>query len=107
MLSLSFLSEYLNERTFVSLLGQVWILPFIAILWTFNESTNKWTQYLVLTILLSWPNPYPIQVAWCSGNSNTVRTRTVSAALYNMFVQASGIAAAYIYRDDDKPLCMQ
>ena len=34
-----------------------------------------------------------------------MRTRAVSAALYNMFVQGGNIVAVNIYRDDDKPLC--
>ena len=32
-----------------------------------------------------------------------MRTRTVSAAVYNMFVQAHGIISANVYRKDDSP----
>lgn len=43
-------------------------------------------------------------VGWNSINSNTVRTRTVSAAVYNIMVQIGGIISANIYRADDAPL---
>lgn len=42
-------------------------------------------------------------MGWNSRNSNTVRSRTVSAAMYNMFCQAGGIVSANIYRSDDAP----
>jgi hypothetical protein len=37
-------------------------------------------------------------------NTNPACRRTVSAALYNITIQLSGIASSNIYRKDDKPL---
>ncbi len=105
MLGLVYIAEIIGELTLVSLTGQIWALPFIIYLAVVNATTaNRWVVWTVMTLLLSYPNPHPIQVAWNSRNSNTVRSRTVSAACYNMFVQASGIIASNIYRSDDAPV---
>ena len=104
MLLLTYASEKTNQRAYMGVLSQVWMLPcVIALLLLPVSSENPWTTYAVLVTLLSAPSPHPIQVGWCSRISGSVRTRTVSAALYNMLVQLQGIVIANVYRDDDKP----
>ncbi|ORY00965.1 major facilitator superfamily domain-containing protein [Clohesyomyces aquaticus] len=104
MLLLTYSAEIHKELTFHSLTGAIWAIPFLAWLVVSNPAkANKWTVWAVITLLLSYPSAHPIQVGWNSRNSNTVRSRTVSAACYNMFVQASGIIASNIYRKDDAP----
>lgn len=49
---------------------------------------------------------HAILVAMISRNANSVGTRAVGTALYNMAYQFGSIAAANIYRNDDKPYCM-
>ena len=103
MLILTYLSEKINQRAYLGLFTQFWYLPCLISLAVLPTGVNKWASYAVVTVLLSYPSPHPMQVAWCSRNSNTVRTRTVSAALYNMAVQLQSIASYNIYREDDKP----
>ncbi|TVY48915.1 putative transporter [Lachnellula occidentalis] len=104
MMALTYAAEIWGELTLTSMLGQVWALPFLAFIYAKDiTKINKWTAFSIMSLLLSYPSAHPIQVAWNSRNSNAVRSRTVSAALYNMFVQASGIIASNIYRADDAP----
>ncbi|KAL1614754.1 hypothetical protein SLS54_009511 [Diplodia seriata] len=104
MLGLTYLAEVWHNLAFTALIGQIWVLPFVTVLYVLDiNQLNHWTAWAIMTIFLSYPSAHPIQVAWNSRISNTVRSRTVSAAVYNMFVQASGIIASNIYREDDKP----
>jgi hypothetical protein len=92
MLALTYAGEICGELTFISMIGQIWALPFLVFINVIDvNGINKWIAWIVFTLLLSYPSAHPIQVGWNSRNSNTVRSRTVSAALYNMCVQTSGI----------------
>ncbi|KAI0937175.1 hypothetical protein AcV5_005134 [Taiwanofungus camphoratus] len=99
-----YLSEIINSRVGATIILQFWALPLLIALYTFTEKTSPWVYFAVVSILIGYPYVHPVQVAWASTNSYSVGTRTVSASLYNMFVQAGGIISANIYRSDDAPL---
>jgi len=104
LLVFCYLSEIINSRVGAAVLLQFWALPLLIALYTFNEQTSQWAYFAVVTVLVGYPYVHPVQVAWASTNSYSVGTRTVSASIYNMFVQASGIIGSNIYRSDDAPL---
>ncbi|ESK92158.1 major facilitator superfamily transporter [Moniliophthora roreri MCA 2997] len=100
----AFLSEIVDSRVMATLVLQIWALPLLCALYTFNENTSQWVYFSVVSLITGFPYVHPIQVAWASRNSYSVRTRTISASVYNMFVQAGAVIYANIYRTDDKPL---
>ncbi|CAE6435676.1 unnamed protein product [Rhizoctonia solani] len=102
-LLLAQLSRIVNERSLVATIGSIWQLPLLIALAVLPDNTGAWVRFALLTLLIGHPYPHPILVGWNSQNSNTVRTRTVSAALYNICVQAGGIIGTHIYNEDDKP----
>ncbi|KAK3372658.1 major facilitator superfamily domain-containing protein [Podospora didyma] len=104
MLIITYVSEMIGQLALVAVVPQIWCIPFL--LWfRFVDTTavSKWMVWLLLTILLGSPYAHPIQVGWVSRNSNTVRSRTVGSAMYNMCVQGGSIIASNIYREDDAP----
>lgn len=104
MIALTWATERFNERALLSLFQPIWVIISIAVLrWWSGLLTDVWGTYAVITVVLSAPYIHAILVGWCSTNSNTVRSRTVSAALYNMFVQVGSIISSNIYRKDDAP----
>lgn len=98
------LSEKYGQRAYLGIVAQLWFLPNLVALAVLPADASRWSIYALVVLVLSYPYPHPIHVSWASRISNTVRTRTVSAAVYNMCVQCNGIIAANIYRDDDSPL---
>jgi hypothetical protein len=102
MLLFAYLAEAVGQLWLFGLLAQLWLLPLLLFMYTHDlSSMNRWQSFGILTVLLACPNVHAIQVGWNSRNSNSVRSRTVSAALYNMAVQTSGIIASNIYREGE------
>ncbi|KAI0143296.1 major facilitator superfamily domain-containing protein [Pestalotiopsis sp. NC0098] len=103
MLGVTWLTEKTNRIAVVGLLAQIWVLPLLVVEYTSAASLSAWGQYALIFIILGQPSVHAAQASWCSRLSNSVRTRAVSTAAYNIAVQLSGIASSNIYREDDKP----
>ncbi|KAF2829907.1 MFS general substrate transporter [Ophiobolus disseminans] len=104
MLIMTYISEKINQRAYMGIFVQLWFLPCVIAMSVIPDSISRWSRFALVTVLLSYPTPHPLQVGWCSRNSNTVRTRTVSAALYNMAVQIQAIIFSNIYQANDRPM---
>ncbi|KAG8967506.1 hypothetical protein FRC03_009883 [Tulasnella sp. 419] len=102
ILGTSFFAEHVNSRVAATVILQLWALPLLIVLYTFDRGTSQWAYFAVVTLITGFPYIHPIQVAWASRNSASVRTRTISASMYNITVQAGAIIYANIYRADDK-----
>lgn len=102
LLWLSWLSEKLNDRFLVGTISQWFVLPCLLALEVLPESRNHWATWILSCLVYAEPYIHPVIVAVTSRNGGSVRTRAVATALYNMFVQASNIYAANIYRTQDK-----
>ncbi len=93
LLSTCYLSEMINSRVLSTVILQFWALPLLIVLYTFTKHTSQWVYFAVASLIVGFPGVLPIQVAWTSRNSNSVSMRTISACLYNIFVQAGVIVS--------------
>ncbi|KAF8508631.1 allantoate permease [Hysterangium stoloniferum] len=103
LIGITLLSEVFDSRSLVAAMQAVWVLPCLIALYTLPAHPNAWIFYTVASVLLSHPHTHAIQTAWASQNAGGVANRTINASLYNMFVQASAVVIANIYRADDAP----
>lgn len=71
--------------------------------WWKGTYDEKWGTWVVVTMFLAVPFIHAINVSWCSRNSNSIRTRAVSAAIYNMMAQAGSMISSQLYQPSDKP----
>lgn len=98
-------SEFINQRMLTASTQNIWLLPcLIALRWWPGAQVNAWATFALMTVLLSCPYTHVINVSLTSRNSGSVRTRSVSAAFYNITVQVGTIISSNIYRENDKPL---
>ncbi|RAK72439.1 putative MFS transporter [Aspergillus fijiensis CBS 313.89] len=101
---LTYAGEYFESLSWMGLIAQVWSLPMLIYMNAVDLSqTNKWVVWTVLTLFLSLPSAHALQAGWISRNSNSIRTRAIAAAIYNMSVQLSAIISSNIYTDGDAP----
>ncbi|KAH8426255.1 putative MFS transporter [Aspergillus melleus] len=101
---LTYSAEYFGSIAVMAILAQVWTLPMLIYINAVDfGQVNRWVAWTVLTLFLSHPSAHALQAGWNSRNSNSVRSRAISAALYNMCTQLSAIIASNIYQDDDAP----
>lgn len=84
LLILTWVSEKFKERAIVSSISNLWLMPWLVALVALPASASPWMRYAILTGLLSYPYCHAVLVGWNAKNSNSVRTRAVSAAFYNM-----------------------
>ncbi|TGZ77285.1 MFS general substrate transporter [Ascodesmis nigricans] len=101
---ITWVSERFDERSLIASISQWWIFPFLTALVALKGTASLWVRYTLLTGIIGYPYCHAILAGWNSRNSNSVRTRTISAAIYNMMVQSGNIIGTNIYREDDKPL---
>lgn len=105
LLGITWVSERLNQRALVAMFQDIWTLPcLIALRFWVGANKDAGGTFALATTLLSYPYCHAILVGWCSTNSGSVRTRSVSAACYNVSVQLGNIISANIYRSNDAPL---
>jgi hypothetical protein len=57
MLGITYLGEALKELSLVSMISQIWALPFLIFLNVVDvQGLNRWVLYAVVTLLLIYPN---------------------------------------------------
>lgn len=107
MFVFSYLSDVIDSRSFLLAFNALWVVATLIPLryWPGSgQPEHAWGTFAILTVLLGHPPLTALSTSWCSANSNSVKTRAVSAAVVNMFSQSDSIVGANIYRMDDAPL---
>lgn len=60
MLALTYMGEVFHELTFISMIGQIWALPFLVFIYVVDiTQINKWLAWIIMTLLLCYPSGTP------------------------------------------------
>ncbi|CCE83302.1 Piso0_003877 [Millerozyma farinosa CBS 7064] len=104
LLIITWSSERIKQISLICLMQPLWSIPLLAILaWWKDSLHNVWGTWTVITLVIGCPYIHAICVSWVSRNANSIRSRSVCSALYNMTVQIGSIIGSNIYRADDAP----
>ncbi|EXJ92391.1 hypothetical protein A1O3_00941 [Capronia epimyces CBS 606.96] len=103
ILAVVWASEKYRELLIFASLSNVWVLPFLIGLVAIPHTARPWVRYALLTGVNGEPYSHAILVGMISRNANSVATRAVAAAVYNICYQIGSIVAVNIYRNSDKP----
>ena len=99
------MSERLNERFLLSTASQFWMIPILIALVCLPTTRSQWTAWILNVLHYAQPYVHAILVGLASRNSGSVRTRTVSAALYNMCIQFSNVLAINVSCSNTQLAC--
>ncbi|AGO11524.1 AaceriAER444Wp [[Ashbya] aceris (nom. inval.)] len=105
VLAITKFAQIVDERALVGLIPCVWKAVLLGMLrWWPGSFVDAWGTYAIMVTLLAAPFTNPICVGWVSKNANSIKTRTVACATFQVFYRTGIIAANQFYRKDDAPL---
>lgn len=55
LLFTAYLSEIINSRVAATIILQLWALPLLIALYTFNKFTSQWVYFAVVTLITGFP----------------------------------------------------
>lgn len=104
---MAWLAMRFGQRSLLSSITNIWVFPCLVALVALphrNDGPFSWYRYALISLVNAVPYPLAFMVGWISKNSHSVRTRTISLCILNMWTQIGGIVASHVYTDSDQPL---
>ncbi|THW45376.1 putative MFS transporter [Aureobasidium pullulans] len=103
VLALTWSSGHFEEKVFHCIIPGCIEIPLFAALLILPPHGYSWVRFAIITLIIGSPSSHPIMASWISVNSFDPKKRGITIALFGTFHEIGSIAAAQIYRDDDKP----